>query len=132
MTQEVIERPRSADVNRVERTRSALTFRPNVDIIETEQELLVKADMPGVSPDDVNIQFENGTLTIHGRVEDRQPEQARFVHREYGVGDFFRTFAVSESIDDAKITAEFSDGVLTLRLPKVEAARPRRIEVKRT
>ncbi len=122
-------RPEETATTQVERTRSRPYFYPNVDIIETADELTVLADMPGMRPDDVDIQFENGTLTIHGTVHDRQPEGTSYLRREYGVGDFYRTFQVSELIDASKINAAYENGVLTLHLPKAEAAKPRKITV---
>jgi len=72
MATETIEKPHSADVTRQERTRCGLVYRPNVDILESADELTVRADMPGVSGEDVDVQFENGTLTLHGRVQPRE------------------------------------------------------------
>lgn len=125
-----IEKRTEDTVSRVERTRSGRWYRPNVDILERAEELVVLADMPGVSADNVDVQFENGTLTIHGKLS--RPAGPEPVHllREYGTGDFYRTFQVSEVIDAGRIHAECADGVLTLHLPKVEEARPRRIAVK--
>jgi len=85
-----------------------------------------------VSGEDVDVQFENGTLTLHGRVQPRERKGATAWMEEYGVGDFYRTFTVSEVIDASRISAELSDGVLTLHLPKAEAARPRKIAVQRS
>lgn len=112
-----------------EQTRSGHFFRPNVDIVELRDELLVLADMPGLASDLIDISFEDGTLTIHGRVPPRQQANQRFVAQEYGIGDFYRTFRVSEEIDASRISAEYGDGVLTLHLPKSEASKPRRIAV---
>jgi HSP20 family protein len=112
-----------------ERTRNRPCFCPNVDIVETADELLVMADMPGLKADDVNVQFENGALTIYGKVQDRQSAGVQFLRREYGVGDFYRTFQVSELIDSERIVAAYVDGVLTLHLPKQAAAKPRKIAV---
>ncbi len=114
---------------RGERTRNERRFSPHVDILERPDELTVVADMPGVTGSDIDVQFENRTLTIHGRVAPRPDAKTRFLIREYGIGDFVRTFQVSEAIDAARISAEFADGVLTLRLPKAEAVRPRKISV---
>jgi len=125
-----IETKNADEVTRREHTRSGLHYRPNVDILESKNELTVLADLPGVHAEDVDIHFEQGTLTLHGKVRPRQPENTSFLLREYGIGDFYRTFQVSESIDDSRIHAELSDGVLALHLPKVEAAKPRKIEVK--
>ena len=115
-----------------ERTRGGSVFRPNVDIVEKQDELLVLADMPGVKGSEIDIRFEDGELSIHGRAASRQEDQTRYLLQEYAVGDFFRTFRVSEHIDSTKISAEYKDGVLALHLPKVEAAKPRRINVKTT
>jgi len=122
--------PEAHEVRSAERTRGGRAYRPNVDIFETADELTVLADMPGVKGDEIDINFENGLLTIHGRVQDRQPAEQRYLLREYGIGDFYRTFQVGEAVDTDGISAEYKDGVLTLHLPKVEAVRPRRIEVK--
>lgn len=112
-----------------ERTHSGFYYRPNVDIVETHDELLVLADVPGVSGDDVDVRFEDGTLSIHARVAPRQ-EGVEYLLQEYGTGDYYRTFEISEAIDAGKITAECADGVLTLHLPKAESAKPRKISVK--
>lgn len=124
-----IEKPANAPVTRCEQTRCGRQYRPNVDIVETKDELTVYADMPGVAANDIDIQFENGTLTLRGKVNERQDADTRYMLREYGVGDFIRTFEVSEAIDSANISARYANGVLTLHLPKVEAVKPRRIAV---
>jgi HSP20 family protein len=118
----------TAEMESTERLRSGATFRPNVDICESEQELTVYADLPGVDPRNIDIRFEQGVLTLEGTLAPRD-EGDGYLLREYDVGDFRRTFQVSESVDSEAITAEHKDGVLTLHLPKVSAARPRRIEV---
>jgi HSP20 family molecular chaperone IbpA len=98
-----------------------------VDILETADELTVFVDMPGVKNDGVDVNLGNGQLTIQGRVEARRPEGLTPLLTEYGVGDYHRVFQVSEKIDSAGITAELTNGVLTLHLPKGEAIKPRRI-----
>ena len=129
MATDALDKPATADVTRAEHTRSGRLYQPNVDILETAEELIVLADMPGVDGSDIDINFENGTLTIHGKVAPRQGEGVNHLLREYGIGDFHRTFQVSEVIDASRITAECANGVLTLHLPKVEAAKPRKIKV---
>jgi HSP20 family protein len=119
----------ASEVPSTEQTRSGFYFRPNVDIVERADELTVLADVPGATPEGIDIHFEDGTLSIHSKVPPRNRD-VDFLVREYGVGDFYREFRVNESIDASKITAELADGVLTLRLPKVEAAKPRKITVK--
>jgi HSP20 family protein len=111
--------------------RSEWTYRPKADIFETAEELELLVDLPGVAGENVDVDFRDGTLTIYARVEGRQPEETKFLRREYGVGDFHRSFTVSEAIDASKITAKYEMGVLTLTLPKVEAVKPHKIEVAR-
>lgn len=113
----------------LETTRTTKTYRPNVDILETQDELIVLADMPGVKSQDIDIDFKEGVLTLHGRVESRQAEETTYGLQEYGIGDFHRTFQVSEQIDAGRINAAYKDGVLTLRLPKLERVKPRKIAV---
>jgi len=121
--------PGAEQVRPAEHTRSADHFRPNVDILEKEHELLVLADVPGAASDKIDIDFEDGALSLHARVEPRQAAETQYLLREYGTGDYCRTFRVSEAIDAEKIAAEYANGVLTLHLPKAEAARPRKITV---
>lgn len=130
MTTMTIEKPVSQEVTRTEPIWNRPLFRPNVDIVEREDELVVLADMPGTCSEDINIQFENGTLTIYAKVRERQAQDTGYELNEYGIGDFQRTFQVSETIDAGRISAEYGDGVLTLHLSKTEAARPRKIAVK--
>jgi HSP20 family protein len=111
-----------------EQTRDVPTYTPRFDIWEGADELILWGDMPGVRPEDVDIQFENRELTIRGKVAPRQPG-VEYLAAEYGVGDFLRTFRIGETIEGAKIRAEFSNGVLTLHLPKTEKVKPRRIQV---
>lgn len=131
MATEILEReaPAAAPTTGCEPTWSEQYYRPNVDIVETAQELTLHADMPGAEAKSIDVRFENGTLTITGRVRPRQEEETCFLAREYGVGSFRRSFEVSEAIDASKITAEYAQGVLTLHLPKVEAVKPRKILV---
>ncbi|MFV2065451.1 MAG: Hsp20/alpha crystallin family protein [Pirellulales bacterium] len=123
------EEERPAEVAAVERTRGGQAFSPRVDILETDEELVLYGDLPGVAAETLDIQFENGVLTIHGKV-DRRHGDISFLYGEYGIGDFYRTFNVSEAIDSTKITAELKNGVLKVQLPKTDAVKPRRIEVR--
>ena len=92
---------------------------------------ILNGDLPGVSPENLDIQFENEQLVIHARVTPRD-ENRKQLYTEYGVGDFHRSFTIGESIDGSKISAELSGGVLAIHLPKSEQVKPRRIEVKAT
>jgi HSP20 family molecular chaperone IbpA len=102
---------------------------PRFDILENEDELVLYGDLPGVDSPDLDIRFENNELTIHANVGARHQDVA-FLYGEYGIGDFHRTFTIGEAVDTARISAELRNGVLTLHLPKTEAVKPRRIEVK--
>jgi HSP20 family protein len=130
MTVESTVNKTAGEATSAEHTRAVQCYRPQVDILEQQNELLLKADVPGAQADQIDVHFEDGTLTLRAVVPLRQSAEQRFLLREYGVGDFCRTFRVSESIDAGKISAEYQEGVLTLHLPKVEAVKPRKIEVK--
>lgn len=112
------------------RAAQAPRFLPAVDIYETAEEYVVMAEMPGCDPKGIDVQFEGGELSIYGPVAPRQLPQTGWLAHEFGIGDFYRTFNVTESIEADKISAEYEHGILTLRLPKVETARPRKIEVR--
>jgi HSP20 family protein len=117
------------DVTAPEQTRGGPHFTPRVDIYETDHELTLYADVPGVRPDGVDLRYERGELILHGKVQPRQ-QAGSYLLNEYEVGDFYRAFTIHESIDAGRISAECKNGVLTVHLPKVEAAKPRRIAVK--
>ena len=105
-------------------------FRPAVDIRENTTELTILSDMPGVAREDVDIQFENGTLTIHGGVHPRKNDAVGLSRNEYELGDYRRSFRVGERINPAGIHASLANGVLTVHLPKVAAPQPRKITVR--
>lgn len=106
------------------------TWTPPVDVLETKNEVLLIADVPGVSADGLDIQIENGLLTIEARVEKRHESDPAYLLREHGANVFARSFNVGDGVNTEAITAEIRDGRLTLHLPKAEAAKPRRIDVK--
>lgn len=112
-----------------ERTRNGVTYTPRCDILETEDELVLYADLPGVRSDDVNVRMENGQLEIFATCAAHQESEAYLAY-EYGVGNYYRTFTINETIDANKIAAELKQGVLALHLPKKEAVKPKRIMVK--
>jgi len=113
-----------------EKTRAGRYFRPDVDIYETDDGLHLRADMPGVKDQDVEVTLENGVLTIEGKVWVDAYKGLSPLYTEYNVGNYFRQFELNEALDESKISAKMKDGVLELELPKAEAAKPRRIEVK--
>jgi len=104
-------------------------FAPRVDIVETNDGFRMYAQMPGVKAEDVSLHCKDGELVLHGRCWPRNTGK-RYLHQEYGIGDFYRTFALNDQIDYAKIDAKMENGVLIIALPKREAAKPKRIAVK--
>lgn len=114
----------------IERTRSQRVYVPRTGIYELEDTILVVANMPGVDEDSVDITLEKNLLTIKGYVEDHAPEGYSLSYAEYAVGDYERSFTLSDEIDREKIVAEVKDGVLRLHLPKAEPAMAKKITVK--
>jgi HSP20 family protein len=114
--------------------REALTlpdWSPLVDISETDEEYVIKAEIPEVRKEDVKVSLENGVLTLQGERKQEKEEKGKRFHRvERYYGSFLRTFTVPDNVDEAKVKAEFKDGVLNVRLPKTEKAKPKAIEVK--
>jgi HSP20 family molecular chaperone IbpA len=102
-----------------ERTRDRLAFVPRVDIYEADDNIVVVADVPGVDEASMDITLEKNVLTINGYVEPVQPEGYSLAYAEYRVGDYERSFTLSNEIDQDNIEATLKDGVLTLHLPKV-------------
>ena len=118
-------------VNIPERTEQQQYYTPLVDIIETADAFIFQADLPGVKTGDVDVSFENGTLTIAGKVAPRRPENGgRYVWREYGVGHFYRTFTLSTPVNVDGIQAQLTNGELTLTVPKADSVKSRKIEIK--
>jgi HSP20 family molecular chaperone IbpA len=105
-------------------------FTPVVDIFETDNEITLLADMPGVNSENLDIDLRENLLTLSGDVEPPEGSDEVEVFREYQTGRYYRQFTLSEVIDQSKIEAGLTDGVLRLTLPKVAKAAPRRITVK--
>jgi HSP20 family protein len=120
--------PREKQVTREEGTRQGPYFEPPVDIYETEEALVVTADLPGVDPSDVQTDLRDNLLTITAPTRPVDPKW-KPLHQEYPVGHYLRQFRLGQQIDQTKISAELKDGVLTLTLPKTDHARPRRIQI---
>lgn len=104
---------------------------PQVDILETENELVLKADLPDVEMKDIHLEIEQGTLTVKGeRKFDHKEETTTGYHRiERSYGEFMRCFSIPDTVDPEKVKAEYKNGVLTVTLPKRETAKPRTIKV---
>jgi HSP20 family protein len=101
-----------------------------VDIYETGNNLLIKAELPGIDPKDVDVRVENGTLSISGQRKSEKDVQEGNYHRvERSYGSFFRSFSLPPTISTENVTAEYKDGVLTLNLAKREEAKPKSIKI---
>jgi len=128
--QDIESKPKQKVERREETTRPGASFQPPVDIFETNEALVVVADMPGVAADGVEVNLNGDELTIEGRVRSAEYEGLKPLHVEYGVGTYYRRFTLGKQIDRDAIEARLKNGVLTLKLPKAEHARLRRIDVK--
>jgi len=124
------ERKLPAEEGRGERTRARPTFRPRVDIYETDEGLVLVADVPGARREGLDLTLEKRVLTLRARVEDHALEGMSPLYREYQVGDYERSFQFSGDFDAENISAHLKDGVLTLRVPKAPQAQARKIEVR--
>lgn len=115
---------------RLERTRVSRVYTPQVDIAEEPDAIVVMADMPGVDEKSVDISLEKNELSIYGKVENVSFDNYRPLLTEYGIGDYERTFTLSDEIDRDGIQASVKNGVLKVVLPKVAMAKSRKIAVK--
>jgi HSP20 family protein len=112
-------------------TMTVFDWAPSVDIAETAEEFRIKAELPEVKKEDVKISVDNGILRLEGERRQEKEEKGKKYHRiERSYGSFLRTFTLPDNVDDSKVRAEFKDGVLDVRLPKTEKAKPKAIEVK--
>ena len=114
----------------VEHTRDRKIFIPPVDIVESKDAILLTADMPGVDEKNVHVTLEKGVLTVLGEIEPVSVKDRKLAYEEYEIGDFERSFTLSDEIDPDRIEATLKNGVLRLVLPKTEAARAKKIPVK--
>jgi len=113
-----------------ELTRPGPVYTPAVDIFETDDEITVLADMPGVDAAELTIDLRENVLTLTGRVAAADTSKEHSILGEYQAGTFLRQFTLAETIDQSNIEAKLIDGVLRLELPKIEKAKPRQITVK--
>jgi len=121
--------PSGASADEVEQTHTGPVYTPAVDIFETKESITVLADMPGVKPDDLQIDLHESVLTLRGRAESPEGHDEAYEVREFGPGTFYRRFTLSDTINQEQIQAKLVNGVLRLQLPKAEASRPRQIPV---
>lgn len=112
-----------------EETRSNDTYtRPPVNIIETEEGLILTADLPGAKKESLDVNVEKGILTISAPAQYAAPGTS--LYREFELANYYRQFSIPESLDHEKAQADYTNGILTLRIPKAEVAKPKRIEVR--
>lgn len=106
------------------------TYTPPIDIHEGPEGLTLEADLPGATDRNLSVQLEDNVLSLYVRIDSPAPTDARLVHEEYHLGDYHRSFILSDEVDRDRITAELKHGVLRVFLPKSERMRTRRIEIK--
>ena len=112
-----------------ERTRSGRTFRPRVDIYETDRGLMLLADVPGATPEGLTVTLDRRALNVHAKVEDHAPEGYSPIYQEYQIGDFECDFTLSGDFDADKIEASLTSGVLRLMVPRAEQVEARTIKI---
>ncbi len=129
MTTKDIAKHEDSVPTRQEQTRTVgRTLTPAVDIFEAEDSLTLVADMPGVAKEDLEINLEKGVLTIKGEI--KIESRGKTIVREFIPANYYRQFKLSEHIDAEKTSAELNNGVLTLKIPKAESAKPKKIEIR--
>ncbi len=113
-----------------DRLAATASWTPAVDVYETDQSVVLKAELPGVDPKDVEARVEDGTLYLKGeRKFENEVKEGNYHRVERAYGSFTRTFALPTSVDAEKVAAEYKDGVLTLSLPKREETKPKTIKI---
>lgn len=125
-----VEKDENCAAEGVERTRVRRAFVPRASIYETDAEVVVGADLPGVDEKSVDLILEKNELTISGKVDAKIPEGYTLVYAEYEIGDYQRKFIISNDIDRDNIGATVKDGVLRLKLPKAQSAKARKVTVR--
>lgn len=114
----------------LEQTKAGPVYTPAVDIFESDNEITLLADMPGVKPGDLNIDLHEGVLTFSGQSSPAVDEKEVVDFREFSAARFYRQFSLSDKVDQNKIEARLNDGVLRLVLPKAAATKPKQIKIK--
>mgnify|MGYP001819519026 FL=1 len=129
-TKEIQVKPKQEVAASAEQTKPGVVFTPSVDIFETDRELTLLADLPGVTAENLTIDLRENTLTLTGEVEPFEKADEEDILIEYEIGKYYRQFSLSSLIDQSQIDAKLTDGVLRLTLPKVAEVKPRKIEVR--
>jgi HSP20 family protein len=126
--QKIVKRQESSPTVREEMRSQSRYLTPPVDIFETNENLVLIADMPGVEKDGLVINMEKGILTLKGEM--KLAKKGQLLFHEFSSDNYYRQFKISEDIDMDKASADFDNGILTLTMPKSEAAKPKRIEIR--
>ncbi|MCE9597436.1 MAG: Hsp20/alpha crystallin family protein [Spirochaetia bacterium] len=121
--------PKAKEEKKEAMTHQTRYYTPPADIFENDESITLELEVPGVSKDQVSISLEKGVLEIDGKIDPKRYDGFVPLYTEYGVGHYFRRFEVSDAIASDKISASMQDGVLTIVLPRAEAAKPRKIEI---
>jgi len=117
-------------MTRKEKAMSKLGWMPSVDVSESENEYTIKADIPGMKKEDIKISLERNTMSISGeRKEEVEEKNKNYVRREKSYGSFFRSFELPHAVDSKNIRATYSDGVLSINVPKSEESKPKEIKI---
>jgi HSP20 family molecular chaperone IbpA len=122
--------PGAVEAGREDREQAVQAFTPPIDIHEGREGLILEADLPGAVEHNLRVQLEDNVLSLYARIDSPVPEGARLLHEEYRLGDYQRSFILGDEVDRERITAELTNGVLRLFLPKADRLRTRRIEIK--
>ena len=128
-SQELAVRDKKELVAKEEKTIPGRFYVPYADIYETDDALSVVMEMPGVEKNNINVALENDVLRVDGQIDFAKYQGMEPVYTEYNVGNYTRSFTLSNKIDQERISAELDNGVLTLKLPKAKEAQPRRISI---
>ena len=129
-TQQELQVQEKREIGKPEEATAAVNFyMPTTDIYESEDSLILVMEMPGVDKESLSVNLENDQLQLEGKIEMANYEGLEPVYTEYSIGHYKRTFTLSNRIDQDKISATFSDGLLTLTLPKAQELKPRKISI---
>jgi HSP20 family protein len=128
-SQELAVREKRELTTKEEKTVPGRFYVPSTDVYETDEAMAVVMEMPGVGRKDVEVSLENGVLSVEGKIDFSKYDGMEPVYTEYNIGHYTRSFTLGDMVDQGKISAHFEDGVLTLTLPKIAEAKPRRIAI---
>lgn len=129
MSNEIVKSTSARPTREAELPVNPVVFNPPIDIFETQEGLVLLADLPGVTLESLELQVQDNKLTLFGRVQFDLPAEAKLIHQEYAIGHFLRSFILSDEVDHERITARLNQGVLEVVLPQLKRSEPRRIQV---